>query len=206
MIVFKGFNKNMTCTMGRGAFQYKLGKTATAKEAKTASTGLHSTREPFGILRYYSNLNTCTFCICEAAGDINEDDDGRVASTELTPLKKLTPQELAIYEGVFVQKHPELSGEDFQEQAQDNGYYAIARGKNPTARGKKGTVIILLQEYARSHKIKTLEIFEIDGRTNKAGWYGIGGAIDGKGEVAKAAGLKGHSGNKKQGTKRSARV
>ncbi|MBQ6574508.1 MAG: hypothetical protein IJL90_00220 [Lachnospiraceae bacterium] len=202
MIVFKGFHKGMVCTMGRGKFKYKLGKKAYADAAKTANTGLHSTREPFGILSYYSNHGTDVYCICEAAGDINEDSQGRVASTELTPLKKLTPQELAIYEGIFVQKHPELSDTHFNEHAEDNGYYAVARGKNPTARGKKGTVIVLLQEYARSHKIKKLEIFEIDGRTNKAGLYGIGGRINAKGDAAKPANLKSHSGNSKQGAER----
>ena len=183
MIVFKGMNKNMTCTMGRGTFKYEIGKKAHADSAKTAHTGLHSTKEPFGILRYYGHLGEDVHCICEAAGDINEDDDGRISSTELTPLKRLTPQELAIYEAIFIQKHPEISDMSFGEIATDNGYYAIARGKNPTAKGKKGTVVILLQEYARSHKIKRLEIFEIDGRTNKAGWYGIGGYIGAKRKI-----------------------
>lgn len=186
MIVFKGFNKNMTCTMGLGTFKYRIGKKATAAGAKTAQTGLHSTREPFGVLSYYSNLNDHAFCICEAGGDINEDELGRVASTELTPLKKITPQELAIYEAVFVQKHPELSDQHFGEIAEHNGYYAIARGKDPRAKGKKGTVICLLQEYRNSRKIKKLEIFEIDGRNYKAGWYAIGGKINEKGDAAKA--------------------
>ena len=183
MIVFKGFNKNMVCTMGRGNFKYGIGKKAVAEKAKTANTGLHSTREPFGILHYYGNLGTDIHCICEASGDINEDSKGRVASTELTPLKKLTPQELAIYEAVYIQKHPHSSNERFGESAEDNGYYSIARGKNPKAAGKKGTVVILLQEYTRSAKIKALEIYDIDGKTNKAGWYGIGGYIGAKRKI-----------------------
>lgn len=183
MIVFKGFNKDMTCTMGRGTFEYQLGKKATANKAKTVSTGLHSTREPFGILRYYGELGTDVHCICEAGGDISEDEDGRVASTELTPLQKLTPQQLAMYEAVFVQKHPEICATRFRERETDNGFYAIARGKNPEARGKRGTVVILLQEYARSKKIKQIEAYNIDGKANRAGWYKIGGYLGDKGEA-----------------------
>lgn len=201
MIVFKGFNKSMTCTMGRGAFKYKVGQKATAEKAKTANTGLHSTREPFGILRYYGHHGEDVYCICEAGGDINEDAVGRVSSTELTPIKKLTPQELAIYEGLFIQKHPDISRENFKEKDVDNGFYAIARGKNPTAKGKKGTVLVLLQENASNRKIKKMEIFEIDGQSCKAGWYGIGGRIDDKREIEEAPGVKGNTGNHRQGVK-----
>ena len=186
MIVFKGMNKDMCCTMGHGRFKYQIGKKAVAKDAKTARTGLHSTREPFGILRYYGHLGTDIHCICEAGGDINEDESGRVSSTELTPLMKLTPQQLAMYEAAFIQKHPQLNSEHIRETETDNGFYAIARGKNPKAKGKRGTVVILLQEYARSRNIKTVEIYEIDGRTNKSGWYGIGGFIDAKDKAKRA--------------------
>ena len=27
MIAYKGFNKDLTCTMGKGSFQYEVGKT-----------------------------------------------------------------------------------------------------------------------------------------------------------------------------------
>lgn len=206
MIVFKGFHEGMVCTMGRGSFKYKLGVKATAAGAKTANTGLHSTREPFGILDYYNNLKSDVFCICEAGGDINEDEHGRVASTELTPLKKLTPQELALYEALFIEKHPEISNEYLEETARSNGYYAIARGKNPKAKGEKGSIVCLLQEYSSTKNIKKLEVFEIDGRINKAGWYGIGGRIDEKGDAEAVKNPQSNTGHRIKSKKRPACV
>ncbi len=91
-----------------------------------------------------------------------------------------------MYEAVFIQKHPEICATRFRERETDNGFYAIARGKNPEARGKRGTVVILLQEYARSKKIKQIEVYNIDGKANKVGWYKIGGYIGGKREAEEA--------------------
>lgn len=181
MIVFKGMHGNMSCTMGKGTFKYDVGKKATAAGAKTANMGLHSCREPFGILQYYGSLQFDCFCICEAGGDINEDEYGRVSSTELTPLKKLTPQELAVYEAVYLQKHPQFDESRLvmRENGEDNGFFAVVRGKNPVARAKKkGVVLCLLQEYSRSRNIKRTEIYEIDGKRNKRGIYGIEGRQD----------------------------
>ena len=206
MIVFKGFHGNMTCTLGAGSFQYKIGKKATAKEAQTARTGLHSTKEPFGILSYYHDLDHDAFCICEAAGDVNEDEHGRVASTELTPLKNLTPKELAIYEALYIEKHPELDTSLYvkRNEARDNGHFAVVRGKDPKGYGERGTVICLLQEYASSKRIKKVEIFEIDGKENKSGWYGIGGRIEHEeGEPEKTKNIEGDAGDRVKSKQRS---
>lgn len=46
MIAYKGFNKDLTCTMGKGRFQYEVGKSYKEDSAKCASTGFHCTEEP----------------------------------------------------------------------------------------------------------------------------------------------------------------
>lgn len=179
MIVFKGFNKDLTCTRGNGSFKYEIGRTATAEAAETARCGLHSTKEPFEVLRYYSNFKSDRFCVCEAGGDINEDGDHRVSSTMLTPIKEITPQELAMYEAVWMQKHPTLpySREVCKEDGTDNGYFAVIRGKDPVGKAvTKGAVIILLQEFKTKSDIKQAAVYRIEKAKDK-GRYGIGGKL-----------------------------
>lgn len=186
MIVFKGFHGNLTCTMGAGTYKYKIGKTEKTQKAKTANSGFHSTREPFGILQYYGNFKNDAFCVCEAGGDINEDADGRVASTELTPMKRLTPTELALYEAAYIEKHPDFETKLVdRDRGRDNGHFAIVRGKDPVAYGKRGTTIILIQEQKSSRRIKRIAVYEIAGK-NRPGWYGTEGRRDAKGRVKEA--------------------
>lgn len=172
--------------MGAGTYKYKIGRTEKTQKAKTANSGFHSTREPFGILQYYGNFKNDAFCVCEAGGDINEDADGRVSSTELTPLRRLTPVELAMYEACYIEKHPELKANRVQrDKGTDNGFFAMVRGKDPVAYGKRGTTIILLQEQKSSRQIKQIVVFEITGK-NRPGWYGTEGRRDAKGKVKEA--------------------
>lgn len=180
MIVFKGFGPDLACTRGSGRFQYKIGVTATAETAQTASSGLHACKEPFGVLKYYSNFESDRYCICEAAGDINEDGDHRVSSTMLTPIKELTPQELAMYEAAWMQKHPSLpySPEVSKEEGTDNGFFAVVRGKDPKGRAiTKGSVIILLQEFKTKTDIKAISVYAVKKCKDK-GWYRIGGRCE----------------------------
>ena len=51
MIAYKGFNKDLTCTMGKGRFQYEVGKSYKEDSAKCASTGFHCTEEPIHCCR-----------------------------------------------------------------------------------------------------------------------------------------------------------
>ena len=55
MIAYKGFNKDLTCTMGKGRFQYEVGKSYKEDSAKCASTGFHCTEEPIEVLSWYGN-------------------------------------------------------------------------------------------------------------------------------------------------------
>ena len=41
MIAYKGFNKDLTCTMGKGRFQYEVGKSYKEDSAKCASRMIH---------------------------------------------------------------------------------------------------------------------------------------------------------------------
>lgn len=205
MIVFKGFGPDLACTRGSGRFQYQIGETATAEEAQTAHCGLHSTKEPFEVLRYYSDFKKDRFCICEAGGDINEDGDHRVSSTMLTPLKEITPQELAMYEAVWMEKHPSLpySNKVCRDEGTDNGYFSVVRGKDPRCKADSlDSVIILVQEYKMRKDIKAVSMYKIETVKDK-GWYRIGGKCE-EGYFEKTKNAPGDSRDHKKSKERSA--
>ena len=79
MIAYKGFNKDLACTLGKGTFQYVVGKTYREDAAKCVKTGFHCVEEPIEVLRWYSG-NTARYCIVEAKGDINEDGNDKIAT------------------------------------------------------------------------------------------------------------------------------
>ena len=83
MKVYKGTDKNMQC---RGK-QYELGKKEIDDGAiRCGNKGYHSCEAPFDVLRYYPNINGNRFFEAEAGGEIdkNENDDTKLASSELT--------------------------------------------------------------------------------------------------------------------------
>lgn len=58
--------------MGKGRFQYEVGKTYKEDSAKCANTGFHCCEEPIEVLSWYSGVND-RYCIVEAGGDVHED-------------------------------------------------------------------------------------------------------------------------------------
>lgn len=49
-LAYKGFNKDLTCTMGNGTFQYKPGVWYKEEKAHCARTGFHATDNPLDVL------------------------------------------------------------------------------------------------------------------------------------------------------------
>ena len=49
MIAYKGFNKDLTCTKGKGVFQYEPGKKYVEEKAKCARTGFHAATNPLDV-------------------------------------------------------------------------------------------------------------------------------------------------------------
>lgn len=165
MIAYKGFNKDLVCTMGKGSFQYKVGETYKEKEAKCVKTGFHCVEEPIEVLRWYSG-NNARYCIVSAGGDVNEDGNDKIACTEITILKEITLQQLGALECKWIQEHPERACSRYvmknegRARAKD---IVIVRGKNPKAAGDIGATIFLLKEKKGEKTIDEVGIFEIDG-------------------------------------------
>lgn len=171
MIAYKGFNKDLVCTMGKGQFQYEVGKTYKEERAKCASTGFHCVEEPIEVRSWYSSESS-RYCIVDAGGDINEDGGNRISCTEMTILKEITLQQLGIMECKWMQEHPTraYSRHVWKDcgQAEENGI-VIVRGKNPKAKGEIGSTLFILRE--EKGAIEEIGVFQIDGMEYKPDTY-----------------------------------
>ena len=165
MIAYKGFNKTLTCTMGKSPFQYEVGRTYREDKAKCASTGFHCVEEPLDVLNWYSNPDS-RYCVVSANGDINEDGNNKISCTVMTIIREITLQQLGILECKWIQEHPErIHSKNVKKdegKAFGNGI-VVVRGKNPKAAGELGTTIFLLKEQKCGKKIEEIGVFEIDG-------------------------------------------
>lgn len=171
MIAYKGFNKELSCTMGKGVFKYEVGKTYKEDRAKCASTGFHCVEEPIEVRSWYYSESS-RYCIVDAGGDINEDGDNRISCTEMTILKEITLQQLGIMECKWMQEHPTraYSRHVWKDcgQAEGNGI-VIVRGKNPKAKGEIGSTLFILREGKGT--IEEIGVFPIDGTEYKPDTY-----------------------------------
>lgn len=164
MIAYKGFNKDLACTLGNGTFQYEIGKTYTESEAKCANAGFHCVEEPIEVLSWYSEKDS-RYCIVEAAGDVNEDGNDKISCTEMTILKEVSLQQLGALECKWIAEHPERGNSTKVQKDVGNALknnIVIVRGKNPKAAGAMGSTIFLIKE--NKGVIETIGIYEIDGK------------------------------------------
>ena len=176
MIAYKGFNQDMTCTLGHGRFQYQIGVTVDESEtgAKCANYGLHCAEDPLDVLNYYRSPESSRYFIVKAEGDIHEDArDSRIACTKLTPVKELSIQKLALHACHFMISRPEREPNSrvWKEKGTADKYFAIVRGKKPMARGDKGATLFLLQEDKDSKEIIEFAAYEVDGVEIKEDTY-----------------------------------
>lgn len=166
MLAYKGFNKDLTCTKGKGRFRYEVGKTYKENEAKCANTGFHCCEEPIEVLSWYSGPDA-RFCIVKAEGDIHEDGHDKISCTKMTIVREITRQQLGALECGWIQKHPERGT---SKQVRRNsgtasaGDIVVVRGKNPKAAGDLGATIFLLREKKGSKEIEEVGIYAIDGK------------------------------------------
>lgn len=156
MIAYKGFNGDLTCTMGNGKYQYQPGETFEEESSKCARTGLHCTENPFDVLHYYGLNKGNRYFRVLAEGDINEDgQDTRIACTKMTLLEELSVYKLMGHAMMYMVKYPQRDwkqsltlcqvAED-RAAADCTGAIAIARGQDPLVRGAAGSYIGLIKE------------------------------------------------------------
>lgn len=164
MIAYKGFNKDLVCTMGKGKFQYEVGKTYIEDKAQCAGTGFHCVEEPIEVLSWYHD-NMSRYCVVNAGGDVHEDGLDKISCTEMTILQEITLQQLGALECKWIQDHPDRKCSKHvhvnEGTAPGNGI-VIVRGNNPKAAGELGATIFLLKE-SKEKTIEEVGIYEIDG-------------------------------------------
>lgn len=173
MIAYKGFNKELACTMGKGIFEYEIGKTYIEESAKCANTGFHCVEEPIEVLSWYSAPES-RYCIVDAGGDVHEDGANRISCTEMTVLKEITLQQLGMHECKWIMEHPERKCSKHIKKDKGeakSGEIVIVRGQNPRAKGELGSTVFLLKEKKGEKTIEEIGIFEIDGTEYKEDVY-----------------------------------
>lgn len=165
MIAYKGFNKDLTCTRGKGSFKYEIGKTYKEDKAQCANTGFHCVEEPIEVLTWYS-AGTSRYCIVDAGVDVHEDGNDKISCTEMTILREITLQQLGILECKWIQDHPERKNSRHvmtnKGVAEEKGI-VVVRGKNPKAAGAIGSTLFLLKEKPGEKTIEEIGAYEIDG-------------------------------------------
>lgn len=182
MIAYKGFTKDLTARWGRGEYQFEIGKTAVEERSKTVNCGFHCCENPFECLRYYSMSRGDRFFKVEASGDIDEDGAERIACTELTLLKELTPLQFA-FEGMkYIIEHP--NRQKWQQnycdvrvcvdeaEAKAVNHIAIARGENPKVKGAAESILGIIRE-VDGYGIVDAKLF-IPGEAEAGKWLMIG--------------------------------
>lgn len=173
MIAFKGFNKNLTCTMGRGVFQYEQGVWYTEEQAHCARNGFHATDNPLDVLAYY-NKEDDRYFIVEVRGNIDEDGvNSRISAPEIKLMKELTKDELYEQGVIWMSQHSKapwarvVMKETGDAKESEN---IIVRGKNPKAKGKHGSNLYIVKE-DKNGEIIEIGAFRVDGKTYVANTY-----------------------------------
>lgn len=178
---YKAFNRDLTCTLGYGTFQYRENEWIEEPEANCGRNGFHCCYEPFNCLNYYGNVDRSAYYMVAAAGDVHEDGtDTRISCTRIKLIKRLSVEELVAHEVMYLYEHPFLktSGMIHKESAAlaTKAPFCVVRGKAPMCSAEEGTVIGLIQEALDSKEIIAVNVFVIDGKDYLPGvTYGING-------------------------------
>lgn len=180
MIAYKGFREDLTCTLGKGIFQYAIGESIKEESSKCASRGMHCVEYPLECFKWYPPGRGNRYFEVEAAGSIDEcGEDTKISCTELTLLRELTVFQMAAKGMMYMVAHPlrkwEITGGDIavmknQAQADTRGGIGIARGKEPWVKGVQGAVLGLLCEN-EAGIIVDAKVFEVKGTIRPDTWY-----------------------------------
>lgn len=163
MLVYKALEPGLIC---RGV-RLKPGMNI-EPEANCVKNGWHAAEDPLDCLTYYHDEKKSELWVCDAVGDIDEDNvDSKVSTTHLRLIKRLTREEYVTHAIAYMLRYPERR----KEEEFHHGSLHIIRGEEPRAAGEHGDVIGLLRERDGRYSIA---VFTIDGKTYLPGVeYGI---------------------------------
>lgn len=169
---YKGFHKDLTCTMGKGVYKYREHEWLEEQEANCARNGFHCCYNPLDCLRYYHDFKESAYYLVYADGDIHEDGaDTRIACTKIRLEKRLSTEAFVAHALLYMAEHPYLEtssivmNETVHGEAR-NGFWLV-RGKNPKCSAPIGTVVGMAQEAANSREIISMTVYKVNGEEYK---------------------------------------
>ena len=181
IVAYKAFNEDLTCTMGKGRFQYQPGTWYQENKADCASTGFHCAANPLDCLNYYADMDHSRYWMVLADGDIDEDaHDSRISCTRIRLMQELSIEDFVTEAIQYIVDHPQLAmhkrvvtGEG---RALRRDKFVIVRGKDPKAMGEIGTVLGFAVERLWKKDIEFASTLVVDGEKIKPGhWYNAEG-------------------------------
>ena len=180
---YKAFNADLTCTMGKGKFQYEPGKWYEEPEANCVRNGFHCASDPLDTMNYYGNWDKSQYWIVAIAGDIDEDgSDTKISATKIKLFKRLSLTEFVTHALAYIYAHPHLEPNHRVKQdeakANETDKFVIVRGENPKAMAvKEGQLIGLVKEApGEPGTIEAVGLFQVDGIIMKTHtWYDVNG-------------------------------
>jgi len=170
MIAYKGFRPGLICR----DYQFGMGLNVTEK-ADCAANGFHCAENPLDCLNYYGDMKRSEYYLVRPGGDIDEDEiDSKIACTELTILKKLDREEFFLHALAYMADHPgrKWNHNVQKDQGQAQYGYAVVRGADPVASGRKGDILAFAREALDGKGIAQITVVPVDGKKIKSGvWY-----------------------------------
>ena len=172
---FKMFNKDLTCTRGRGKYQYEMDKWYEEEEANCARNGFHCAENPLDCLTYYPDWDNSICCLVQIGGDVDEDaHDTKISCTKMRLVKQLTQEQFISQAITYMIQNPEAPDNSLVgiDTAKKGRYpFIFARGKDPKASGGMGDTLVLLKEQPGSRMIMVAGAYEVDGHVYRPGKY-----------------------------------
>ena len=172
MIAYKGFEPGLVCR----DYQFNMGKNVT-EQANCARNGFHCAENPLDCLTYYPDMAHSVYCLVDAGGDIDEDArDSKIACTELTIIKQLSMEDFFLHALAYMVDHPyrTWNGRVMLNVGSAQYGYAIVRGSDPIAKGKKGDILALAKENPATKRISHIALIVVDGKSIRPNtWYDI---------------------------------
>jgi len=179
-LAYKMLNKDLTCTKGKGTYQYQPGVWLEEQEANCAKNGFHCAKNPLDCLSYYPDWDSSQCWIVAVGGDIDEDNrDSKISCTRIRLLKRLSLEEFVAEACQYMILHPKarINSQVRRGPAEAGGnHFVIVRCEEPAGRGGEGDVIGLLKENPLTGSIYAGNVFTVGTPAHKAGtWYNVFG-------------------------------
>lgn len=182
-LAYKAFNADLTCTMGRGTFQYELGIWYEEEEANCVKNGFHCASNPLDCMNYYGSWDDHQFWIVAIDGDIDEDGtDTKISATKIKLIRRLSLQDFLAHAVSYIYEHPQLKMNQRVKkecvEMSERDKFVIVRNYDPSAKAAKiGQYIALIKENASDPSvIEAAGLFYVDGLNTKPNiWYDVEG-------------------------------